>query len=64
MGKMKELAICIDEIMEKIEEYLSDCDDIEKIYIYNSLPTICKLRANQLTDEMIHKSTIKENKND
>lgn len=64
MGKMKDLSIRIDEIMEKIEESLDGLDDIRKIYIYNSLPTICKLRANQLTDEMIRKNTMKEHKND
>lgn len=60
MGKMKDLALCIDEIMEKIEESLDRYDEISKIYIYNSLSTICMIEAGQLYADKLKK----ENKND
>ena len=51
MGKMKDLAIRIDEIMEKIEESLNGYDEISKIYIYNNLGTKCINKEVQLIME-------------
>jgi hypothetical protein len=50
MGKMKELAIRIDEIMEKIEESLDGLDELSKVYIYDSLSTRCILRVEQVAN--------------
>lgn len=70
MGQMKNLEIRIDEIMEKIEELLSEDDEIRKSFIYCHLSTRCRLKADQLAFELSRAykekqyRLKKENKND